>query len=249
MKKAILLSSIVALTLGTSTVRAEEEHPMLESYNRAMFSFNNYFNHYLLMPAARGYRAVTTKPIRTSIRSSLSNLREPLTAGNHALQGNLKDTGVSIARFAINSTLGLFGLFDVASGWGLEKNTTNFDDTFAEWCIPDGPYIVLPFLGPSTPRDAVGTGLGFVLDPVYWATYNDKNISDKVAYSYAALQAISLMEENMDMLNDFEKNSVDFYSTVKSAFMQHRKNKGCFAKEATEDSPADYDFDFNMDEY
>ena len=139
-------------------------------------------------------------------------------------------------------------MFDVAAGWGLEKKTTNFDDTLAEWCVPDGPYLVLPFLGSSTPRAAVGTGMGFVFDPVFWTTYHDKNISDKVSYGYLGIQAITLMEENMDLLNDFEQNSVDFYATVRSAYMQYRKNKGCFAKDVTEDSPADYDFDFDMDE-
>lgn len=248
MRKGLLLSLGVAIMMSTTPAHAEEENPTLESFNRSMFTFNNYVNHYLLMPAARGYRAITTKPIRRSVRSALDNLREPLTAGNYALQANIKETGVSIARFAINSTLGLFGLFDVAAGWGLEKKTTNFDDTLAEWCVPDGPYLVLPFLGSSTPRAAVGTGMGFVFDPVFWTTYHDKNISDKVSYGYLGIQAITLMEENMDLLNDFEQNSVDFYATVRSAYMQYRKNKGCFAKDVTEDSPADYDFDFDMDE-
>lgn len=248
MKKGLLLSLGVALSMSATPALAEEENPTLESFNRSMFTFNNYVNHYLLMPTARGYRAITNEPVRRSVRSALDNLREPLTAGNYALQGNVKETGVSIARFAINSTLGLFGLFDVAAGWGLEKKTTNFDDTLADWCVPDGPYIVLPFLGSSTPRAAVGTGMGFVFDPVFWATYHDKNISDKVSYSYLGIQAITLMEENMDFLNDVEKNSVDYYTTVRSAYMQYRKNKGCFAKDVTEDSPADYDFDFDMDE-
>lgn len=258
MLKKLYLAVALVLVMGSSPVRAEETVPdkfaqqqddnsMLESYNRAMFSFNNHFNHYVLMPVSRAYREITTPFVRKRVRGLLSNLREPLYAGNYVLQGNLKQTGISLSRFVINSTLGLFGMFDVAEAWGLKKDTTGFDDTFAEWCIPDGPYIVLPFLGSSTPRAAVGTSLGFVFDPVFWTTYHDANVNSKISYSYAALQAITLMEENMDLLNDFERNSVDFYETVKSAYLQNRKNKGCFGKDMSS-SVESYDFDFDIDE-
>ena len=149
------------------------ENSVLESYNRAMFDFNNYFYHYLLMPVARGYRYVTTPSVRRSVRNSLDNIREPLSTGNFLLQGNLKESGITLARFAINSTLGLFGLFDVAEGWGLKKKTTGFDETFAKWCIPDGPYLVLPFIGSATPRSTVGMGLGFTLALCAMATIRE----------------------------------------------------------------------------
>lgn len=138
-------------------------------------------------------------------------------------------------------------MFDVAEGWGLPNDTTSFDDTFATWCIPDGPYIVLPFFGSSTPRAAIGMSLGFAMDPVFWATNHDANINSKISYSYAAMQAISLMERNVDMYEDLERNSVDFYATMKSAYMQNRQNKGCVSSVSA--SPAaTYDFDFGIEE-
>ncbi len=254
-KKLFLLTAVI-LAVNFSQANAAndvsldantEEEGVLESYNRAMFSFNNGFNHYVLMPATRAYRTVTTEFVRKRISGIMHNLREPLSVGNYILQGDLKNSGIMLSRFVVNSTLGLLGMFDVAEGWGLTVPTTSFDDTFATWCIPDGPYIVLPFFGASTPRAAVGMGLGFAFDPVYWATLSDAQIKDKVAYSYAALQALVLMDENMDLLNDLEKNSVDFYATMKSAYLQNRKNKGCFInKDAS--SAASYDFDFGIDE-
>lgn len=257
MNKKLLLGLALAfnLIIGQSYASEPEgdtfdqtrENSVLESYNRAMFDFNNYFYHYLLMPVARGYRYVTTPSVRRSVRNSLDNIREPLSTGNFLLQGNLKESGITLARFAINSTLGLFGLFDVAEGWGLKKKTTGFDETFAKWCIPDGPYLVLPLIGSATPRSTVGMGLGFVFDPVYWGTRHDANVSDKATYAYAALQAITIMEANMDFLNDLERNSVDYYTAVRSAYLQNRKNMGCGASEEDANLTASYDFDFDIE--
>lgn len=257
MNKKLFLGLFLAFGLLSTPTKANDTEPdafeqprensTLEAYNRAAFTFNNYFYHYLLMPVSRGYRNITTPSIRRSVRNSLDNIREPVSTGNYILQGNLKETGVTLARFAINSTLGLFGLFDVAEGWGLKKNPTSFDETFAKWCIPDGPYLVLPFLGSSTPRAATGMGLGFVFDPIFWGTRHDANISDKFAYGYAGIQAITYMEANMDFLNDLEKNSVDYYTAVRSAYMQYRKNMGCRSSDDVINSTASYDFDFDME--
>lgn len=257
MNKKLLLGLVLVFGLWTVSAKASEteadafdqshENSVLESYNRAMFDFNNYFYHYLLMPLARGYRNITTPSVRRSVRNSLDNIREPVSTGNFLLQGNVKDSAITVGRFLINSTLGLFGLFDVADGWGLKKKTTGFDETFAKWCIPDGPYLILPFIGSATPRSTVGMGLGFVFDPVYWATRHDANVSDKATYAYAALQAITIMEANMDFLNDLERNSVDYYTAVRSAYLQNRKNMGCASSDDVVNATASYDFDFDIE--
>ena len=257
MNKKLLLGLVLVFGLWTVSAKASEteadafdqshENSVLESYNRAMFDFNNYFYHYLLMPVARGYRNITTPSVRRSVRNSLDNIREPVSIGNFLLQGNVKDSAITVGRFLINSTLGLFGLFDVADGWGLKKKTTGFDETFAKWCIPDGPYLILPFIGSATPRSTVGMGLGFVFDPVYWATRHDANVSDKATYAYAALQAITIMEANMDFLNDLERNSVDYYTAVRSAYLQNRKNMGCASSDDVVNATASYDFDFDIE--
>ncbi len=252
MKKVALysvLAMVIAMTTSCATksvngdVHVDEDS--FESYNRAMFKFNYGFDKYVLRPVAEGYRSVTNDFARDRVSSVLSNIKEPIYFGNHLLQGNFKQTGVSVARFGVNTTLGLLGMFDVAEGWGLTKDTASFDETLAKWCVPDGPFIVLPLLGPSTPRAATGLVADSVMNPVYWATYHDANIKDKVAYSYTAINAISLREANLEFLDELERGSVDFYSTMRSAYLQNRKKMGC---KADVDSAQSYDFDFGIDE-
>ena len=239
----VSLTSACATKQGNADVHVDVDH--LESYNRAVFKFNYGFDKYVLRSVAEGYRAVTNDFTRERVSSALSNIKEPIYMGNHLLQGNFKQTGISVARFGINTTLGLFGMFDVAEGWGLKKDTASFDETLATWCVPDGPFVVLPFLGPSTPRAATGLVADSMMNPVYWATYNDANIRDKVVYSYAAINAISLREANLEFLDELERGSVDFYSTMRSAYLQNRKNMGC---KSVENDVQSYDFDFGIDE-
>lgn len=252
MKKLALytvLALVVSMTVGCATknvsgdVHVDEDS--FESYNRAVFKFNNGFDKYILRPVAEGYRDVTNEFMRERVSSVLSNIKEPIYMGNHLLQGDLKQTGISLARLGVNTTLGLLGMFDVAEGWGLKKKTSGFDATLAKWCVPDGPFVMLPFLGPSTPRAATGLVADSVMNPVYWATYNDANVKDKIAYSYMAVNAVSLREANLELLDELERGSVDFYATMRSAYMQNRKNMGCRANDADTQS---YDFDFGIDE-
>ena len=254
MLRKLFLGMALALSISSGTAFAAagnhdmyaDDESVLEVYNRAMFSFNNVFNHYVFMPVAEFYRDITTPFVRKRISNIFDNLHEPVSAGNYLLQADPKRSGISLSRFVINSTLGLFGMFDVAEAWGLPEKQTGFDDTFAEWCIPDGPYLVLPFLGPSTPRAAVSTGLAFVFDPVYWTTINDANVHDKIAYGMAVVYGVTAMEQNMDLLKDLESNSMDYYAAMKAAYMQNRKNKGCFKDDLS--TTAGYDFDFGIED-
>ena len=149
----------------------------------------------------------------------------------------------NITRIAINSTLGLAGTFDVAQGWGLPPEETTFNQTMASWCVADGPYVVLPFLGGRNIRGTVGMAVDAVADPVFWATYHDANISAKIQYPYAALKYTAKAENYMDLYNDFKKNSVDFYATMRSAYLQGQKQLKC--RFAPEETTASYDFDFD----
>jgi len=121
----------IALLCTISTQALASDDSWLESYNRAMFDFNMNVDKYVLKPVAKGYRAITTQDIRNRVTSFVSNVNEPVSTINHTLQGSFKKTLVSAARFAINSTLGLAGTFDVADGWGLKKSETGFDNTLA----------------------------------------------------------------------------------------------------------------------
>ena len=154
--KYSLLLAVLLSGAAFGVQAAEDDSGWLESYNRSMFNFNYQLDKYTLKPLAEGYRAITTPDVRNRVTSFIGNMREPVTAVNHTLQGSIKDTFVSVGRFLINSTLGLGGTFDVAEGWGLKRNSTDFDATLATYCVPDGPFVVVPLLGPATPRSLVG---------------------------------------------------------------------------------------------
>lgn len=240
-----VMVACVAACASSATEQHEYDDPF-EGYNRAMFSFNYQVDKYVIKPVAEGYRAVTTPFIRERISSVIDNLKEPVSAGNHLLQADPEASVKSLSRFVINSTLGLVGMFDVAEGWGLPKDKTTFNETFAKWCIPQGPFIVLPLLGPSTPRAATGMALDFVFDPVYWATYQDSNVHDKASWGYAIAQGITAREAALDILDDLERNSVDFYATMRSAYLQNQSKLKCFNDVSKDENT--YDFDFGIED-
>lgn len=226
--------------------RPENEADPYESVNRKIFSFNEAFYENIMFPIARGYRNVTTPFVRERVSSFVANMQEPVSAVNHLLQLEFVDSLKSVGRFAVNTTMGLGGMFDVAPGWKLEPNKTSFNETLASWCVVQGPYVVVPFLGPSSPRGVTGTVVDATADPVFWATYNDANIRDKVTYPYEAVKYISYAENYMGIYDDLKRNSVDFYSTMRSAYMQNQQKFRCrFAPQA--DSQA-YDFDFGVED-
>ena len=212
-----------------------------------MFDFNYQVDKYVLKPVAEGYRAITNQYTRDRISSAFANLKEPLYAANNLLQGNIVDSGMSLARFAVNTTLGLGGMYDVAEDWGWPKHQAGFDSTLAKWCVPDGPYLVLPIFGPSTPRAAVSLALDSAANPLYWATYQDANVKDKVMYSYTAMAGVVKRESVMELWDDLERNSVDFYAAMRSAYLQNRGNTSCFNKNNDQNSNA-YDFDFGIED-
>lgn len=236
------LSTILLATTACSTtnIHHEDNDGALESYNRAVYKFNSKFDKYLMKPVAQGYRKITNQYTRDRINNALANVKEPVSAINHLLQGEPVKSGASLARFAINTTLGLAGTYDVAAqGWNLPKDKTSFDETLATWNVPDGPFIMLPFLGPSTPRATVGLAVDSFANPMYWGTANDANIRDKVYLPYIAINAIALRESGLDLLDDLERNSVDFYTTMKSAYIQNRQGLG---QDENANHAASYDF-------
>lgn len=258
MKNKLILLSVSFLLAACATnpngtkMKASDEESKLEVYNRAMFNFNYQVDKMVLKPVAKGYKAVTTQGIRNRVTNFFNNLEEPAYAINNLLQGEIKDTGASIARFAVNSTLGLLGTFDVASGWGLDKKKNSFDATMAMYCTPDGPFIVMPIIGPSTPRYLVGWGVDSLADPMFWTLLDKQDEDWAVALSYGgtALKYINKRAENMALLDSLEEGSVDYYATIKAAFMQNRqKFQSLCAQKADENaSTASYDFDFEDDE-
>jgi phospholipid-binding lipoprotein MlaA len=237
---AVFCTNIAAASENSGQDALVSEDPW-ESFNRPMFKLNHHLDTYLLKPAAKGYRAVTTREIRYGVDNVLANLKEPATAINYALQLDAPKAAASTGRFLVNSSLGLLGLFDVATGWGWTVDKTNFDRTLAKYCVPDGPYLVVPFLGSSSPRALAGKAVDSFADPIYWATLSidDDAAGWYVSAAYTVFGAIAARESVLELSDDLERNSVDLYTTYRSVYLQNRAQYGC-KKTGTES----YDFDF-----
>jgi phospholipid-binding lipoprotein MlaA len=198
----------------------EADNDPIEPFNRAIFDFNLVVDDVLIRPAAVAYRNVVPRPARDSVRNALDNLRSPIVLANDVLQGEPERAGTTALRFLINSTFGLFGLFDVAKDAGYPGHSEDFGQTFATWGIGEGPYLVLPLLGPSNPRDATGLVAEWYTDPFnLWMENTDR---DWVPWTRAGLMGIDVRERNIDTIDELKKTSIDFYAAVRSLYRQRR---------------------------
>jgi phospholipid-binding lipoprotein MlaA len=195
----------------------------IEPINRIVFSFNNIFDKYAVRPVSILYRGVLPEFIRNRISYSLDNLSMPVTTINNILQFKFGKAGVSTARFVINSTIGIFGFFDPASYFGLEADYEDFGQTLGVWGIPTGPYLVLPFLGPSSPRDFTGLLSTSLLDPTYQVG-NSAN-SDLFRSYRMGVGVINFRSENIEIFDDLQNNSIDYYAAVRSFYNQSRNSQ------------------------
>jgi phospholipid-binding lipoprotein MlaA len=196
-------------------------HDPFEPLNRETFAFNQALDRALIKPAAKGYVALVPAPARDGIRRFLNNLGEPVVFGNEILQGRARDAGVTVARFAVNSTVGIAGFRDVAARNRLQRRTADFGQTLWAWGIPDGPYIILPVLGPTNPRDLTGAGIDTYIDPFrYVARAN--NFGTYVSAGRAVLDGIDKRARSIDALDEMQKEAIDFYASFRSLFRQHR---------------------------
>ena len=212
-----------------------------ENLNRNTFAFNLAFDRYLLAPLAKGYRIVLPNEIRTGVRNFLSNLSEPWTTINAVLQGDAGNAGNSVARFLLNTTVGLLGLFDVATNMGFDKQKEDFGQTMAVHGTDSGPYLVIPFLGPSTVRDAMGKVVGFVGDPVTLSL--QRNNQDQWIWIGAALNGVDFREQNYEKFDNLKATSVDFYATLRSLYLERRSRMIRNESFKEQDPFQDYDLD------
>ena len=203
---------LAVLALGGCTT-VDNPDPW-EPFNRAMFSFNEQADRFVIRPVAVGYRAVVPQPVRNRFTNFLSNLREPGIAAAAALQGEREEFGTSFGRFVINSTMGVFGLFDAASAFGYAPVETSFDETFASWGVPSGPYVVLPLLGPNVVRGVAGYVPQALTNPTWYVSGDWPWIGRNVG------EAVTFREQNIETIDDLRHGSVDPYATVRSIFLQ-----------------------------
>ena len=203
----------------TTTIEDEIYDPF-EPLNRAIFSFNNVADRIVLEPIAKSYRKLPS-PVQTGLNNFMSNLRAPLVIVNQLLQGQGENAVQSSGRFIVNSTIGVFGLFDVAERIGIEEKEEDFGQTLATWGVGEGFYIVLPLFGPSNTRDATGMALTMITDPI-----NAYAVSEGEAWlvpTRTAINAIDQRSQIIDEVNALRDNSIDYYAAVRSSYYQNRK--------------------------
>lgn len=205
------------MTAGCATVTAENPDPY-EDFNRQMFAFNEGLDQAVIAPIAHGYRAVTNEPVREGVGNFTNNLNEPLTFVNHVLQGKLPDAGATFGRFVVNTTVGVAGIFDPASSLGMQRTQEDFGQTLGVWGVEEGPFLVLPFLGPTNTRDLVGKGGDVALNPLNYPEFQN---DDSIRLGIAALGGINAREGAIETIDEL-RSQVDPYTTVRRLYGRTR---------------------------
>lgn len=210
--KTLLQLSAALMILCSAPSFADERDPW-EGFNRSMFAFNEFVDKYLFKPVAKTYDWLTPKPVDDHITNVFDNLQEVGIFLNDALQGKFSDAGTDAGRFLVNTTVGVAGIFDVATSMGLERNEEDFGQTFATWNIGSGPYLVLPFLGPSTVRDALGRiPDAYSLPQRYIDHVPTRN----------SIYGVDLVDTRSDLLRVEELIQGDKYSFIRDVYLQRR---------------------------
>lgn len=224
---AILLAATVSAcaTTGDSQEAREEAARINDPFevpNRFVFAMNRAVDAALLRPAAVFYRDWAPAPVKRGTRNVLDNLNEPVTAFNEIFQGEPGKAGETLARFVINSTVGILGIFDVASEIGLQRTKEDFGQTLGVWTkdYEGGPYLMLPLLGPSNPRDAVGLAVDYFWDP--FNILINKYGLETLGYIRWGASAVDGRARTIEVLDDLERNSLDYYAAIRSAYRQRR---------------------------
>ncbi len=223
----------VLLLGGCAGPREKVAHDPWEGFNRSVYVFNDTLDKYALEPLAKGYRAVTPDPVETGIGNFFSNLGDVGSFFNNLLQFKFTAAGHDLSRIAFNSTMGVAGFFDVASGFGYPKSNEDFGQTLGAWGVNSGPYIVLPFLGPSTLRDTGALPVSYFLNPVnYVESSSDQNI----------LTALGIVKTRAQLLKASsvrDTAALDPYLFTREAFLQRRASLVRDGQPAKEDEDLD----------
>jgi len=226
----LLASSVSADTDGENSLskKSKPTKDCFESLNRATFSLNQGLDKHIFKPVAKSYRSLPS-PLRNGTSNALVNLSSLITIPNNILQGEFKTAGINAGRFAVNTTVGILGIFDVAEKMGFsEYEKEDYGQTLGKWGVGPGCYVVLPVLGPSTIRDTAGSFMNILGgDPYYNASTHGNNeyLTDKVYMTTKIISGVDFRAKNIDSIDNLEKNSMDFYASVKSLYLQDRQQK------------------------
>ena len=225
--------SVIAASDGEVKISSKENDSQIvkdcfESVNRGIFAFNQGLDKVIFKPLSKGYRKLP-QPIRSGTSNVLSNLGNVVTIPNNILQGQIKDAGINSLRLILNSTLGIAGIFDVASYYGLEKNDKeDYGQTLGTWGVGEGCYFVLPVLGPTTIRDSIGS-LANVMGGDAWynvTVANDTQYFNEADYYLSrVMSGVDFRAKNLESFDSLEKTSIDLYASIRSLYLQDRNRK------------------------
>lgn len=221
--KKILMFSVILMT-GCATTQQNERVAKIDPFepmNRAVFSFNEAADDYVIKPIAEAYKFVLPEFVRTGVTNFFSNINDVLIAANNLLQGKPGHAANDIGRFLVNSTIGILGLFDVAADIGLDKNREDFGQTLGVWGVPDGPYVVLPFFGASNVRDTVG----FIVDIETDFILNSDKLNKDQKISSTVLRVVNLRANLLEAGQLLEDAAFDKYSFMRDSYLQRRRNQ------------------------
>jgi phospholipid-binding lipoprotein MlaA len=232
MRRALLLllgCALLPCFTGCATVPRDPQalaaykatNDPLEPMNRKIFAFNQDVDRAVLKPLAKGYLKVIPRRGRNGIRNFIDNLHEPIVLVNNLLQGEFRRAATTAARFVTNVILGVGGIMDFAGRHGLARQSGDFGQTLFVWGVHDGPYLVLPVMGPSSPRDAIGIGADLLLNPLFYLT-PDYRYKTSFSVSQAVVGGIDERARNIDTLDEIQHEAVDFYASMRSLYRQNR---------------------------
>ena len=228
---AVLVASVTACATPPPADDQEaveafnEANDPIEPLNRYFFEVNLGLDRLFLRPAAEIYRGTLPTPVRDGVRNFLVNLRSPVIFANDVFQGETERAGQTFGRFATNTFVGVGGIFDVAAGdnpdieGGIPFHDEDFGQTLGVYDVSEGPYLVLPILGPSNPRDATGLVVDSFLDPLSYVT------STGVSIARFGVEGLDRRSRNIETLDEIERTSIDYYATVRSLYRQFRRSQ------------------------
>ena len=237
--KKILITSLISLMLASNlSADTDGENSLskrpgavkdcFEGLNRATFSLNQGLDKVIFKPVAKGYRQLPSS-VRTGTSNALVNLSSLITIPNNILQGEFKKAGINAGRFVVNTTVGVLGLIDVAEKMNFpEYEKEDYGQTFGSWGIGAGCYVVLPVLGPSTVRDTLGSFVNVLGgDPYYNVSTHGNNeyLTDSLYMKTKVVSGVDFRAKNLETIENLEKNSLDFYASVRSLYLQDRQQK------------------------
>lgn len=203
-----------------AVAEARDTNDPLEPTNRVFYKINDGIDTVFLRPVAQAYVYAVPQVIRTHTHHFLTNLSSPVALANDIMQAKPRRAGDTLMRLLINSTVGVAGVFDVATDWGYPEHNTDFGVTLALWGFDEGPYLFLPLFGPSNPRDATGLGADIALDPLTWV--GKGAVVTDLGIARFGVTAIDARAGVLDQIDQIKAGALDPYATFRSLYRQHR---------------------------